>query len=235
MSNASKLIEDLSHVPNIIAGLGMGIAEAQHHLNLVYLQSLERIIAMSQAMLGGQTAAPQPGGGGRPGGGSQELSADAQKRLETFQGFIKEMLITLAPARYQFTETTLTVKLDLAQSLDAQFGAGVSAGIGGVAVNASLSVGYGYDYRAAAECKTVLQAVPIDATTMRTLVDRAKEISANDKSTLPKTTNVEQGVQDQTGKIFERLVGAKPADIATADTTAAATTAAAPVAAATTK
>jgi hypothetical protein len=203
MANASKLIEDLSHVPNIIAGLGLGIAEAQHHLNLVYLESLERIIAMSQAMLGGQR---QPATAGGP---AESLSADEQKRLENFQGFIKELLITLAPARYQFTETTLTVKLDLAQSLDAQFGAGVSAGIGGVAVNASLSVGFGYDYRAAAECRTVLQAVPIDATALRTLVDRAKEIAANDKSALPQTTNVEKGVQDQTGRIFERLVGAK--------------------------
>mgnify|MGYP001477083893 CR=1 FL=1 len=100
---ASKLIKDLSHVPNIIAGLGLGIAEAQAHFDLEYVRSLERIAVMSQSLLKSVPAGT--------------TAADQERNL-ALAGFVKEMLLALAPAHYQFTETTLTVKLDLAQTLD---------------------------------------------------------------------------------------------------------------------
>jgi hypothetical protein len=142
------------------------------------------------------------------------LSEEEAKQLQSFEMFIKELLVALAPSRYQFTETTLNVHLDLAQSLDVAAGVGVSAGVGAVAVNASLSVGYSYDYRAAAECKTVLHAVPTDPATLRTLLDRAKEIHQKEL-TLPERSDVDKAVQLQAEKVFEKLVGAKPAPVGT--------------------
>lgn len=197
---SSKIIEDLTHIPNIIASLGLSIAEAQRHFDLDYLQSLERLLVMAQAMLGNRK------------GAGAELTPEERKQQEQFQSLLKEMLMALAPSRYQFTETTLTVKLDLAQHLDVSAGAGLSAGIGGVAINAALSIGYGSDYRGAAECKTVLQAVPADQATLRTLLDRAKELSANSLS-MPERSKVDSAVLLQTGRIYERIVGSPPAQV----------------------
>ena len=118
---SSKIIEDLTHIPNIIGGLGLGIAEAQRHFDLNYLEGIERMLVMAQSFLGGQKA---------EGTASAAIGPDDHKKLETFQVIIKEFLIAFAPTRYQFTETTLTVKLDLAQHLDVAASAGVSAGVG---------------------------------------------------------------------------------------------------------
>ena len=164
---STKIIDDLTHIPNIIAGLGLSIAEAQRHFDLDYLQSIERLIVLAQSLLGGRKV--------QEGQTSVELSAEEKLKLDQFQSVIKDFLIALAPTRYQFTETTLTVKLDLAQHLDVSAGLGASAGISGVAINAAVSIGYGTDYRGAAECRTVLHAVPADQTTLRTLLDRARE------------------------------------------------------------
>ena len=120
--------------------------------------------------------------------------------------------MALAPSRYQFTETTLSVKLDLAQHLDVSAGGGVSAGISGVAVNAALSIGYGSDYRGAAECRTVLQAIPSDPATLRLLLDRAKELS-NKELTLPARSKADSEILSQSSRIYERMVGAPPARI----------------------
>ena len=107
-------------------------------------------------------------------------------KLDQFQSVIKDFLIALAPTRYQFTETTLTVKLDLAQHLDVSAGLGVSAGISGVAINATVSIGYGTDYRGAAECRNCVARGAGGSTTLRTLLDRAKELGGKDAA-LPET------------------------------------------------
>lgn len=220
---ASKIIDDLTHIPNIIAGLGLSIAEAQRHFDLDYLQSLERMIVMAQQLLGGRKA--------QDGHAAVEMTADEKQRLDQSQAMIKDFLMALAPSRYQFTETTLTVKLDLAQHLDVSAGAGISAGIGGVAINAALSIGYGSDYRGAAECRTVLHAIPADQAMMRTLLDRAKDIAASSQP-LPERSKVDTEVHAQSGRIFERMVGCKPATDAASPP--AASTPATPAAAAAT-
>lgn len=195
----TKLIQDLSHVPNIIAGLGLGVAEAQSHFNHTYLQGLERLVAMAQSLLG-PPAKPAAG-----------ASAEEQEaRLREFRAILTEMLVTLAPPRYQFTETTLTVKLDLAQSLDMGASVGVSAGVGAVAVNASMSLAFGYDYRAAAECRTVIHASPPNEAVLRTLLARAEKIGKKELL-LPQATTVDTEVLARAQSIYERLVGAEPA------------------------
>lgn len=210
---STKIIDDLTHIPNIIAGLGLSIAEAQRHFDLDYLQSIERLIVLAQSLLGGRKVLE--------GQTATDLSAEEKLKLDQFQSVIKDFLIALAPTRYQFTETTLTVKLDLAQHLDVSAGLGVSAGISGVAINAAVSIGYGTDYRGAAECRTVLHAVPADQTTLRTLLDRAKELAGKDAA-LPERSKVDMAVQEQAGSIFERIVGAKPVTGSALTTTAAA-------------
>ena len=178
---SSKIIDDLTHLPNIIAGLGLGIAQAQSKMDLDYLQSLERLVVMAKSLLGGQKASSA---------GNVPTTEEDQRKLEQFQGVVKDFLTVLAPTRYQFTETTLTVKLELSQHLDVSGSAGLSAGIGAVAINASLAVGYGSDYRGAAECKTVLHAVPTDANTMRTLLDRANQLGTKELSMPQRTWSI---------------------------------------------
>lgn len=212
---ASKIIDDLTHLPNIIAGLGLGIAQAQAKMDLDYLQSLERLVVMAKSLLGGQKASSA---------GNVPTTEEEQRKLEQFQSVVKDFLTVLAPTRYQFTETTLTVKLELAQHLDVSGSAGLSAGIGAVAINASLAVGYGSDYRGAAECKTVLHAVPTDANTMRTLLDRANQVGAKELS-MPQRTQVDSAVTNQASSVFEKMVGFAPATVKDSGTaTSSATT-----------
>src|SRR5437016_4996781 len=99
---SSQIINDLTHIPNIIGGLGLGVAEAQRHFDLSYLEGIERLLVMAQSFLGGKKA-------GADGQSAAEASADEKAKVEQFQLIIKEFLMAFAPTRYQFTETTLTV------------------------------------------------------------------------------------------------------------------------------
>src|ERR1051326_8660313 len=90
--SASALIKDLEHVPEIVAGLGLSIASAQHALNVDYLESVERIVAMTKSLLGDAAL----------------TNADSRE-------FLEALIKQLAPSRYQFTETMLAVRLNLAQ------------------------------------------------------------------------------------------------------------------------
>jgi len=199
MPGKSKLIEDLSHVPNIIGGLGLSIAGAQKAFNADYLDGIERILVMAQQILGEK----------KEGG---DLSDVEKARLEAFKDLFKSLLVAIAPPRYQFTETTLTVKLDLAQTLKLGASVGLGVGYGGVALNAALTVGFGYDYRAAAECRTVINAVHADDKTFAALLDRAKELG-NKELCLPERATIDQKLIDQTATIFEKVIGAKPPKI----------------------
>ena len=153
-----KLINDLSRVPNIIASLGLAIAEAQKQFNLAYVNSLVAL-ADTAAKLAGQN------------GAATAVDGDA----------LRTLLLSLAPARYQFTETELVVKLDLAQSTDISGQAGLGFGFSGVVVNSAFALGYSSDYRAAAECRTQIHAVlpAITRNYSTLLLERAKTLDAN--------------------------------------------------------
>lgn len=192
----SKLVADLSKVPNIIGGLGLSIAAAQKAFNADYLENLERLVALARSLLGGK----------------DEAGTDVSAQVGEMKVFLQELLKAVGPPRYQFTETTLAVRLDLAQTMSTDVNVGLGVGYGGVAVNASLAVGYRYDYRAAAECRTVIQAIPADATMLQTLLDRAGKLS--DKALeLPARTEVDQRIIDQSGKVYEKVVGKLPEKI----------------------
>src|SRR5205085_9302373 len=108
----SELVNDLKSIPGIIGELGKSIAEAQKIFDANYLSGLERLAALAKGVLGTET----PG-----------VSAD----------FLRHLVETAAPPRYQFTETTMSVKLDLSESRDIAVGVSGGAGFAGVVVNAS--------------------------------------------------------------------------------------------------
>ncbi len=186
--HASDLIRDLSNVPNIVGGLGLSIASAQKAFDMEYLDAIERIVAMVKSILGNGIVGPD----GKP--------------FPEALAFLQDMLVKLAPARYQYTETTLSVRMDLAQSLQFSGSVGLGFGIGAISVNAAFTLGYSYDYRAAAQCQTVIHAVAPDATVFNALLGRAATI--NDKSLeLPPRAQVDQAIMDKQSTILQGLTG----------------------------
>jgi hypothetical protein len=190
MANSSQLIEDLTQVPNIIGRLGLSIAEAQKAFNLNYLENLEQIVCLIKKILGDDRMV----GGEKP--------SDLQKFSDT----LKEMLMAMAPSRYQYSETTFTVRLDLAQSTQFAGTVGVGLGYGGIAINAAFTIGYGFDYRAAAECHTVIHAIPADQTVFKPLLERAKEIHSKALE-FTSQDKFYKAMAEQSSKIVEKMVG----------------------------
>lgn len=196
----SDLIKDLSKVPNIIGGLGISIANAQKAFDVNYLESLERILALIKIMLGGKKA--------DAGGNPANLTEEEKKNLEGMSQAIQEMLMKLAPSRYQFTETTLNVRLDLAQSLQVGGTVGLGFGVGAISVNAAFTIGYRFDYRAAAECRTVIHAYPADQATFAALLGRADKLG--DKVLeLPPRSEVDKALFDKSSALLEKMTGIK--------------------------
>jgi hypothetical protein len=146
----SSLIDDLSQVPNIIGSLGLAIAEAQKQFDLNYLNGLQTLAAIAKSILA--TAPP-----------------------EGTRDFLEKLIQTAAPPRYQFTETTLAVKLDLSETRNWSAQAGLGFGFAGVVVNAAFAYGYSSEYRAGAEIKTTLHAIlpQSNADVFKVLLDRA--------------------------------------------------------------
>lgn len=198
-TQASKLIKDLTKVPHIVGGLGLSIAAAQKAFNLDYMNNIERLLFMTKALLGRKSTD----------GTDIDEGTPEDEKIAEFEALFKDLLSSLAPSRYQYTETTLAVKLDLAQTMDMSADIGLGVGYQGIAINAAFTIGYGYDYRAAAECRTVIHAIPADKTVFDPLMNRAATI--NDKVLdLPDRTEVDQQIVEKSYSIFEKLIGFKP-------------------------
>ena len=184
---ASKLINDLTKVPNIIADLGLGIANAQKQMNSGYLDALRILVAQVASITKGLPDGP-----------------DTAK-------FVSELLMNLAPPRYQFTQTELNVKLDLSQSIDVSGQAGIGFGLGAFVVNAAFAAGYSSDYRAAAECRTVIHAIlPTgdNKALFDALIKRATELDGA-SLTLPERSEFDNRQLDATNSLM-KMLGAKP-------------------------
>ncbi len=181
----SQLVKDLYSVSNIVGTLGLSLAEAQKQWNLDYIQSVSRLVAMAKEL-------------GAAAGGA-DVNADVA-------AMAKHLLTVAAPSRYQFTETTISVKLDLSQSLRGEASVSVGAGFGAVAVNAALTVGYGYDYQAAAELKAVIHAIPADPTVLQPLLARGAQL--NDKTLdLRATAGVDKEIHETNTTLIKKLTG----------------------------
>jgi hypothetical protein len=194
--HASDLIKDLSNVPNIIGGLGLSIATAQKAFDTEYLDSIERILALIKIMLGRK----KDDGAGKP----TDLSDEEKESLAGIAPFIEGMLTKLAPSRYQFTETSLSVKLDLAQSMQIGGTVGLGFGVGAVSVSAAFSIAYSYDYRAAAECRTVIHAYPTDQAVMAALLTRADKL-ADKALVLPERSRVDNLLFEKSSELLTKM------------------------------
>jgi len=183
----SKLTDDLRQIPNIIGSLGLAIAEAQKHFDESYMRSLERLAVIAKSILG--------------------VAHPAES-----EDFLRKLIETAAPTRYQFTQTTLSVKMDLAESKDFSASGGLGFGFAGVVVNAAFSYGYAQDYRAGAEVSTVLHAVLPQNNT-----DAFKALISKDvqgKIELPPLSDLDQRVIDAMKDVASR-VGVNAAAITT--------------------
>jgi hypothetical protein len=195
-THASDLIKDLSNVPNIIGGLGLSIAAAQKAFDVDYLDSIERILALIKIMLGGKKADAQ--------GNPIDLDDKEKESLAATAQVIQELLTKLAPSRYQFTETTLNVKLDLAQSLQIGGTVGLGFGVGAISLSAAFSIAYSFDYRAAAECRTVIHAYPAEQAVFTALLGRADKLS--DKALeLPPRSAVDKLLFEKSSELLQKL------------------------------
>ena len=195
-THASDLIKDLSNVPNIVGGLGLSIAAAQKAFDVDYLDSIERILALIKIMLGGKKADAQ--------GNPIDLDDKEKESLAATAQVIQELLTKLAPSRYQFTETTLNVKLDLAQSLQIGGTVGLGFGVGAISLSAAFTIAYGFDYRAAAECRTVIHAYPADQAVFTALLGRAEKLS--DKTLeLPPRSAVDKLLFEKSSELLQKL------------------------------
>lgn len=180
-----RLTGQLYHLPTIVGRLGISIAEAQKELNLDYVNSVARLMALIKDTIGGKDAVE---------------SAAMEKLLEA-----------LAPARYQFTETTIDFSADLSESVRVGAQAGASLGVGAVMVNAAMTLGYAHDYRASARITSVLHARPAggDPEFPKALLERKKEIDKQALA-LPALPAVDANLQDQVGKVYAALTAKKP-------------------------
>lgn len=179
-----QLINDLSRVPNIIGSLGLAIAEAQKQFNLDYVNSLKALVVIAGKLIGQK---------------SDTAGLDTA---------LRDLLLNLAPPRYQFTETELSVKMDLAQSMDFAGQVGLGFGFAGVVVNAAFALGYSSDFRASAECRTKIHAVlPGDNQRMfDALLERAKGLDAT-ALTLPEKSPLDAQILAASNDLVKKLGG----------------------------
>ena len=184
MAKPSKLITDLKTVPDIIGELGVNIARAQKALNHDYVVNLKTIVDIAKDLIGkpptGNPQAPPPANSpAKPQTNSSESSADESKPPSA-EDILKDIVRQLAPVRYVYTETSLAVKLDLAQSLEIGGGGGLGGGIGALMVNASFSLAFAQQYRGTAECRTVIHPDSRSGAVSDSMMTRVKELAQKD-------------------------------------------------------
>lgn len=198
--STSQLIDDVGALPAVIGDMGLAIAQAQTLLDHNYLDGIQRLAAQVRSMLGADV----------PGGAPEDAGKIAAARE-----VLTAALRALAPTRYQYTETTLTVRLDMARSVQAAASLGGGATFGAVVVNAALTLGYAYDYRGAAEVRAVIHAAPAGEAVFEALLKHAASIS-DTALALPAPAKLDQAMLDKAKDIFTAISGKTPAAINTA-------------------
>ncbi len=150
-----EFFDGLQSVSKLVGDLALNIAEAQTRLDEDYLKTLSGFAKVLK-----------------------QVVADQDLSNEQFIAFFK----SLAPARYQFTETTIQVRADLQMAGGSEIQAATELGyktpVLAATVNASYVKRSAYDYRAAANIRTVLHAVPPDLDVLQTLLARTDNLEA---------------------------------------------------------
>lgn len=186
-----RLTGQLHHLPFIIGQMGLSIANAQKAFNVDYVENIKKLLGLIDRTLG----SPPPDAATDPDAHAARVVA------------VKQLLEALAPSRYQFTEATLDFSADLAETLDIGANAGLGFGTAAITVNAALSIGYGYDYRAAARITAKMHAIPASPDTAKALIERAGEIH-KDKLDLPALSTVEKSIWDGVSAVMASLTNA---------------------------
>ena len=181
-----RLTGQLYHLANIIGSLGLNIAEAQKKLNATYVRNIYALVALIDQTLG-----------------AEKDEAQKKQKAEIVQG----MLESLAPSRYQYTETTLDFSADLAESGEQALAVGGGVNFSAVMVNASFVKGYAYDYRAAARITAKIHAVPPGAQMAKELIERAARIDETHKPVLPAPTSGDREIIQEVIKVYNSLTG----------------------------
>lgn len=189
-----RLTSQLYHLPAIIGRLGLSIANTQKVLDADYVENVKKLMGLMARTLG--------------------ESSDAE--VEQKAAAMHALLESLAPSRYQFTETTIEFSADLAETADLTLAAGVGFGAQAITVNAAFSLGYGYDYRAAARIRVNLHAQPTDPHLAKALVERAVTLQA-DQLDLPQLSAVEKEYWDTIADIYNALTARQVAPVDASD------------------
>jgi hypothetical protein len=100
--------------------------------------------------------------------------------------------------------------VDLAQSLQRGTTAKLGISAGAATLSAAVTEGFSSNYRAAAEVKTVVQAVPFDPAHLASLIANAATINSNALN-LPEQTEVDRAYMRKSAEIFEKVRGTAPA------------------------
>jgi hypothetical protein len=189
-----RLTSQLYHLPAIIGRLGLSIANTQKVLNADYVENVKKLMGLIARTLGDST--------------DEEVQQKAAA--------MHSLLESLAPSRYQFTETTIDFSADLAETADLTVAGGIGFGAQAVTVNAAFSLGYGYDYRAAARIRVNLHAYPSDPHMAKALLERAASLQA-DKLDLPQLSAIEKESWDTVTDIYNALTARQVAAVDAAD------------------
>ncbi|HMN95481.1 MAG TPA: hypothetical protein PKC43_04630 [Phycisphaerales bacterium] len=194
-----RLTSQLYSLPEVIARLGLAIAESQKELNAGFLEAIGRILELA-----GQSRAP-----GKPGAANPPASAGDFEDLDaaSFDRIVK-ILTLLMPPRYQFTQTTIDFRADLAERVD--LGGSVAGGvaIGAFMVNAGFSASYGHDYRAAARITAVINAYSVAPADSTELISAARPLMTKDNS-LPGKTAADAQLVESWKALFELMTNRK--------------------------
>ena len=192
MPRASKLIKDLDNVADIVGQLGLSVAGAQKAFNVEYVQALAQVATIARSLFG-------------TGVGADEKTRD----------FLAAVLTRLAPPLLRYQETTIDVRLDLAQSVRASGSLTAGANLGAVSIGASFAAAYGFDYRAAASVRAVIEAKDLDAGAMDKLLARTRELDSKELS-LPGATTFDKELLTSLHDLSKDL-GSEPAKVETPD------------------
>ncbi len=177
--NVPEFFDNLQSVSKLVGDLALNISQAQQKLDENYLRSLSGFSQVLNQVLEGR-----------------ELADD---KFTTFFN-------SLAPSRYQFTETVVEVRADLQLSGGKEVQAAVQLGYATPVLAATINASYvkrsSYDYRASALIRAVLHAVPPDPAMLKTLLENAGK---GQSAALPKNSSF-QGLSTA----FSGLLGKAP-------------------------
>ena len=171
----SQLVE----VADVVGDLGRNIAAAQKLMNKDYVESVAALLRIGSETLGG----------GVPD--------------EDRSQFLMDLLKSIAPNRYQYTETTIDFSADLAENKQRSSMIGGGATFKMLQVNAAMTLGYGHEYRASARITATIHAYS-DPQFADQLLARAAEVDS-DTQPLPLATSLDQDIHDSVREVWQAV------------------------------